>query len=224
MKKFLVTIAMLLTLGLSFQGVAAQVEAPEVDGMEFSEIDGLQTVYGRTYSVDFMAMMSSPEANLEEMDTAAMMRSISIQGYTFENEDQAKDFVETMKEEAEGGISEAEEMGEVEIKDLEAVDKDGMTMTMVMNMDDMNIAITMHIFADGNQVFMVSSTDTELEATGTSADAVAQYVVDAESESDEVAFNEDGTSTGGVFDRMPQVGDELVADLTAMDIEAYTGE
>lgn len=221
MKKFLLTITMLLTLGLSAQGVAAQVDAPEIEATDFSEVEGLQSAYSRTYSVDFAAMMSSPDA---EMDTSAMMRSISIQAYTFEDEDKAKDYVNDMKDQADDSLSEMEDVGEIEIKDMEAVDKDGLTMTLVMDMEDMSIAMTTHVFADGNTVFMVSSTDSDLETSGPGADAVAQYIVDNEAESDEVTFAEDGTSTGGVFDRMPKVGDEIVADLVAMDMEVYVAE
>lgn len=224
MKKILLTITMLLTLALSAQGVAAQVEAPEIESVDYSEIDGLQSVYSRAYTVDFMAMMSSPEANLEEMDMAAMMRNISIQGYTFESEDQAKAFLDTTKEEAEGGLTEAEDLGEVEMKDLEAVDKEGVTMTMVMDLEGESIAMTVHMFVDGNHLFMVISTDADLDASNSKADAVAQYVVDAEVQNEEVTFSEDGTSTGGVFDRMPEAGHELVADLTVMDMELYTGQ
>lgn len=224
MKKILLTITMLLTLALSAQGVAAQVEAPEIESVDYSEIDGLQSVYSRAYTVDFMAMMSSPDANLEEMDMAAMMRNISIQGYTFESEDQAKAFLDTTKEEAEGGLTEAEDLGEVEMKDLEAVDKEGVTMTMVMDLEGESIAMTVHMFVDGNHLFMVISTDSELDASNSKADAVAQYVVDAEVQNEEVTFSEDGTSTGGVFDRMPEAGHELVADLTVMDMELYTGQ
>lgn len=224
MKKILLTITMLLTLALSAQGVAAQVEAPEIESVDYSEIDGLQSVYSRAYTVDFMAMMSSPDANLEEMDMAAMMRNISIQGYTFESEDQAKAFLDTTKEEAEGGLTEAEDLGEVEMKDLEAVDKEGVTMTMVMDLEGESIAMTVHMFVDGNHLFMVISTDADLDASNSKADAVAQYVVDAEVQNEEVTFSEDGTSTGGVFDRMPEAGHELVADLTVMDMELYTGQ
>ena len=224
MKKILLTITMLLTLALSAQGVAAQVEAPEIESVDYSEIAGLQSAYSRAYTVDFMAMMSSPDANLEEMDMAAMMRNISIQGYTFESEDQAKAFLDTTKEEAEGGLTEAEDLGEVEMKDLEAVDKEGVTMTMVMDLEGESIAMTVHMFVDGNHLFMVISTDADLDASNSKADAVAQYVVDAEVQNEEVTFSEDGTSTGGVFDRMPEAGHELVADLTVMDMELYTGQ
>lgn len=222
MKKILLTITMLLTLALSAQGVAAQVEAPEIESVDYSEIDGLQSVYSRAYTVDFMAMMSSPDANLEEMDMAAMMRNISIQGYTFESEDQAKAFLDTTKEEAEGGLTEAEDLGEVEMKDLEAVDKEGVTMTMVMDLEGESIAMTVHMFVDGNHLFMVISTDSDLDASNSKADAVAQYVVDAEVQNEEVTFSEDGTSTGGVFDRMPTSDDEIVGDLTStMDTELH---
>lgn len=230
MKKLFLTLSLLLTLGLSTSGVSAQVAAPTLDDemLGFEEVEGLVSVYDRTFSMDMEAMLASPDADFASMDMSALMRSVSITAYTFESDDDAERFMDEMRDEANAGLEEMtetlEDGQEITITDIEVVDKDGMTMTMVMDMDDLSIAMTMHVFVDGNHVFLVSATDSELEASAQAADGLAQYVVDTEAGSDDVTFSEDGTSTGGVYDRMPQVGDELVGDFVATDYELYVAE
>lgn len=222
MKKMLATLALLLTFGLSFSAVAAQdgVEAPDVDGMEM-EVEGAEYAYGRTYSVDFEALMSTPDVDMASLDTSAMMRSISIQGVQFDSEDNANKYIEDSKasiDEAMNGDEALEGMEDLTVSELEGFDKDGLLVTM--GMPDLEAGMVMIVFVDGDQVYQITSIDGSVEDAQTKAEEVTQYVIDAEIENEEVTFNADGTSTGGVFDRMPAAGDEIVGDLTGvMDME-----
>jgi hypothetical protein len=171
-------------------------------------------IYDRTYTVDFEAIMSSPSADMAEMDTAAYMRVVSITGMTFDSDDNAKAYLEEMRSQ----IDEAQEAGEMpegtELKDLEDFDKDGFIATL--NMEDMDVYSAILVFVDGNQVFMIVAIDVDVESAEAKVTDIAKYVVDAEVENDEVTFSEDGTSIGGVFDRMPEAGHELVSDLPSV--------
>ncbi len=215
MKKLLLTLTMLLTLGFSLQGVAAQtpagVDAPVGEAMQ---AEGLVSAYDRTYSVDFEAMMASPSADITEMDTAAFMRVVSITGMTFDSEDNAKAYLDEMKSQ----IDEAQEAGEMpegtEVNDLEGIDKDGFSATLVM--EDLGVYSTILVFVDGDQVFMIVALDTDTESAAKLATDVATYVVDNDVENEEVTFNADGTSTGGVYDRMPEAGSDMMGDLTSV--------
>jgi hypothetical protein len=115
-------------------------------------------------------------------------------------------------------IDEAQEAGEMpegtELKDLEDFDKDGFIATL--NMEDMDVYSAILVLVDGNQVFMIVAIDVDVESAEAKVTDIAKYVVDAEVENDEVTFSEDGTSTGGVFDRMPEAGHELVSDLPSV--------
>lgn len=159
-------------------------------------------------------MMASPSADMAEMDSAAMMRIVSITGMTFDSDDNAKAYVEDMKSQ----IDDAQESGEMpegtEVKDLEDFDKDGFIATM--SMEDLGVNSAILVFVDGDQVFMVVGIDADIESATTLVTDVAKYVADADVKDEEVSFNEDGTSTGGVFDRMPEAGSDLVGDLTSV--------
>lgn len=217
MKKLLLTLTMLLTLGFSLQGVAAQT--PDSSGAPMGEAmqaEGLESAYDRTYMVDFEALMASPSADMAAMDSAAMMRVVSVTGMTFDSDDNAKAYVEGMKSQ----IEDAQEAGEMpegtEIRELEDVDidKDGIIATL--SMEDMGVNSAIMVFVDGNQVFMIVAIDVDVESAEAKVTDIAKYVADADIENDEVTFNEDGTSTGGVFDRMPEAGSDLVGDLPSV--------
>ena len=215
MKKMLLTLTLLLTLGFSLQGVAAQTPADTGAPMgEAMQAEGLVSAYDRTYMVDFEAMMASPSADLADMDSAAMMRVVSITGMTFDSDDHAEAYLKDMKSQ----IDDAQEAGEMpegtEVKDLEDFDKDGFIATM--SMEDLGVNSAILVFVDGDQVFMVVGIDADIESATTLVTDVAKYVADAEVKDDKVTLNEDGTSTGGVFDRMPEAGSDLVGDLTSV--------
>lgn len=221
-KKLLLTLSLLLTLGLSASGVAAQVEAPNLDDVDpTADVEGIQSIYDRTFSVDFEALMASPEADFDNLDISAMMSVISIQGMTFDSEDNANAYLDQMRDELDASMEEDPSTFDgIEISDLDGFDVDGLQ--LIMDMADLEITASVVIFVDGNQVFQIMVMNSDLETAKASADAVTQFVIDAETETEEVTFNADGTSTGGVFDRMPTGDDEVVGDLTGvLDSEIF---
>lgn len=229
MKKLLITLSLLLTLSFASSGVAAQsdgVQAPDLEGMEASyDIEGLQSIHDRTFSVDIEAMLASPDADFESLDMSVMMNMITIQGVAFDNDDNAKAYIEDMKAQMEQAVEEgdAATFEEMEISDLEGFDVDGLRVDM--NMPDLEVAASMIVFNDGNHVFQIMVMNADVETAQTSAEDVTQFVLDAEVENEEVTFNDDGSSTGGVFDRMPTADDDVVGDLTGvMDSEIYVGD
>ena len=213
MKRLFLIFSLLLSMGASAVAVGAQtdgVEAPEIPEIE---IEGAETAFSRSYSVDFMALMDDPDYDPE--DTAAMMRSMSIQGIQFDSEDNANAYLQmnldAMDEAAE---SDPEALEGVEFSELEGFDADGIV--IAMDMPDVGIAMTMVLLVDGDQVFQISATDADLESTNATAESLVEFVLDNEVQDEEVTFNADGTSTGGVYDRMPAADHELVGDLTSV--------
>lgn len=229
MKKFLITITMLLTLGLSVQGVAAQVDAPEVTGTSFEDIEGLETGYGRAYTVDIQALMEDPDFDPEAMDPEEMSGNIGIQGFTFDSEDNAEAFVDDSRSQIEEGIDGDEMAGmegmEISVGDLEDIDKDGFYTEMSMTGEyEMHSAVI--VFVDGSTVFQISAMGATMEDSKAQAYDVANFVIDTEVENEDVTLNADGTSTGGVFDRMPAAGEEFLGELVPsmdMDLSDPTG-
>lgn len=225
MKKLMMTFSLLLTLGLSTTGVAAQngTPEPETNDIEYSEVEGLQSSYERTFFVDFDAVaLASPETDFEDLDMAEMMRLIGIEGLTFDSEDNASAYLQRAWGEFDSEAADNEEMMEgVEITELEGFGVDGMRMTM--QWPDLEVTTVVVILMDGNHVFQVMVVDTNPEAAESKIDEIIQFVLDADIENDEITFNMDGASTGGVFDRMPSSGDEIVGDLMDVwDTELFT--
>lgn len=228
MKKLLLTLSMVLTLGLSVAGVSAQsegVQAPDFDDLETElDVEGLRSVYSRTYSMDIEELMADPDFDFEEMDISAMIRSVSIQGMAFENDDAASAYLEEMKTELEATLEENPESLEgAEVSDLDSLDINGVRVSM--DMPEMEMFVTMSLFVTDSHVFQVSVIDTDADTAHSLTDGVIQYILDAEVESDDVTFSEDGTSTGGVYDRMPGTDNDLVADLTSLtDAEIFLAD
>ena len=63
---------------------------------------------------------------------------------------------------------------------------------------------------DGNWMFIVITLG---DATPGIGDDIAKFMVDAEPSDAEVVFAEDGTSTGGFFDMLPQDDDPVLEGL-----------
>ena len=213
MKRLFLVLSLLLGMVTSTVAVSAQVDGVEAPDVPEMEIEGVEFAYSRSYSVDFMAIMEDPEYDPE--DTSAMMRSMSIQGIQFESEDAANAYMDqNQKALDEAAAEDPEAMGGIAFSELEGFDVDGMIITM--DMPDIGIAMVMVVFADGDQVFQVSTTEADVDTAKAAAESLIEYIVDNDVQDEEITFNEDGTSTGGMFDRMPAADDELVGDLTTV--------
>lgn len=210
MKRILLTLTLLLAFGAS--GAAAQ---------DLTEVAGLESSYGRIYSDGSSNSSEAVAVSAEEgstpssdgMEGEAEYKGVEIIGVTFDSEDSAKAFLEEMRTGIDETAASADESANAEVKDLE-IDSDGFFAVMhVENTGENAVAL----FVDGNTLFLVDVTHPDRdEATKITNDVVA-YIVDAEAGDDEVTLNTDGTSTGGVFDRMPASGDDAVGGLEIVE-------
>ncbi|MCO5218186.1 MAG: hypothetical protein M9909_05020 [Thermomicrobiales bacterium] len=208
-KTFTLVLALLLTLGLSVQSVAAQLDTDATE-LDPKDVPGLIAGYSRTYAPDIEALMATPSADL--LDLSAYMRNVSIMTYVFESDDTASDFFDMMKDQMTDELSApSPELGQAEVSEVTGIDKDAMQVTV--DMGDLGVGLTILMFIDGDTVFAIMAMDATVDDATAMAIDIANYLIDAEVQDDEVTFNEDGTSIGGVFDRMPASGDEIVGGL-----------
>ncbi len=208
-KTFTLVLALLLTLGLSVQSVAAQFDSDATE-LDPKDVPGLIAGYSRTYAPDIEALMATPSADL--LDLSAYMRNVSIMTYVFESDDTASDFFDMMKDQMTDELSApSPELGQSEMSEVTEIDKDAMQVTV--DMGDLGVGLTILMFIDGDTVFAIMAMDATVDDATAMAIDIANYLIDTEVQDDEVTFNEDGTSTGGVFDRMPASGDEIVGGL-----------
>lgn len=205
MKKLLISVAMVLMLGLNAQGSMAQ---------SFDGFEGVETVYSRDYTStsstaaapNTASATASPSTNLE---STADRRSAEILGITFSSEDDAKAFVDNLRIGIEESAADSPAEADAEVKDLE---QDAYGFFAVASFEDSGVNAII-LMADGNQAFIIDVTVPDRDESIDLVNGLADYVLDNESENEEVSFNEDGTSTGGVFDRMPAADHELVRDM-----------
>ncbi|MCO5227686.1 MAG: hypothetical protein M9934_05305 [Thermomicrobiales bacterium] len=208
-KTFTLVLALLLTLGLSVQSAAAQLDTDATE-LDPKDVPGLIAGYSRTYAPDIEALMATPSADL--LDLSAYMRNVSIMTYVFESDDTASDFFDMMKDQMTDELSApSPELGQAEMSEVTEIDRDAMQVTV--DMGDLGVGLTILMFIDGDTVFAIMAMDTTVDDATAMAIDIANYLIDTEVQDDEVTFNEDGTSTGGVFDRMPASGDEIVGGL-----------
>lgn len=194
-KKLTALFALVFALGLAVMPAAAQ-DINMDDASEF----GLEGGYLRIYTVD--PAMATPTTDVLGVMTA---------GFEFDSADSAETAFEDFSCGFAGGF-----MGAEDAADCEGLTDAGFTVSDVEGMGDQAIEITgeadiagptpvtlLSIQSD-NYLFMVITLGSDEPG---SSDALGKFLADAEPVDTEVEFSEDGTSTGGFFDLLPQEGD-----------------
>ncbi len=189
------------------EGASAQASSEQLD------IDGLVSAYARRYEIDVDAMLEDPPTDMSQV-----YRSVAIEGYTFESESAAQTYLDEIEAQVIEEEKAADKEYAVTVDELDPAELNGFiyTSNFFTYMDDLVMGLTAVVFVDGNQLYMVWVRDANVETSTRLAMDIALVVSEAEIKTDEVIFSEDGTSSGGVFDRMPAVGDEFVEDLTTV--------
>lgn len=222
MKRLILTISMLLVMGMSANGLAAQ---------ELDDAEGLESAYGRNYSngSDYSVSAPSSSSSASSSTTPAAMESepaytgIEVIGLTFDSDENAENFLEVMRADIQDSVDSGEGPEDTEFKDIDELDVDKDGFVVIGTVENTGVNATA-LFVDGNQVFLVDVVDPDKETATTLITDVSKFVADADVESDEVSLNEDGSSTGGVFDRMPTADDDLVGDLIPADYKLFPEE
>ncbi len=221
-RKLTLLLSLVLAMGFAVSTTAAAQDVPA----SADDIEGLESGYARMYMPDFAAMIESvgtPGAEMTIDENGVML--IMISGFTFDSEDNASKAVDLFSEGMTGETSGLEGMESSEIDDLG--DKN-----LLINgeTDEAGepMATNMLLVQDGTSMYMISVTGGELDAGTQQVQDIAQHMIDGEIETEEVTFSEDGTSTGGVFDLMPNIEEdaELLSNLapsTDMDMMGAGG-
>jgi hypothetical protein len=210
----------LLMLGFTLlggPGVGAQDSSPEAP-FDPKELDGFQYGAMRYYTFDYSAMMEQMGTPGAEMEMPTGLMGIGSAILEFEEDGQAKDAFNQLKDDQEltgDEVLEGAEEVETDLGD-EAVMFSGTEDIEGMAMDS-----TFALVQDGNYVYFVFATGSEVDVEGTVTE-FTNTLIDNDG-SGEGEFNEDGTSTGGLWDKFPAADDDLVAGLIASDEELTQG-
>lgn len=202
----------LLLLGFTLlggTGVGAQ-ETGE-SSLQPEELEGFEYGAMRSYTPDFSAMMASPGADME-MPTGLM--GLGAMVFQFDDNDHAEDAYNTLKDDealTSELITEGSEEIEVDLGD-NAVGYKGSE-----DMEGMSMETTFVLVQDGKFVYFIYAAGTEVDVQAVTED-LASHMIDTDGEG-EGEYSEDGTSTGGVWDKFPKADDDLVEGLIASDDE-----
>lgn len=195
-KRIALLLSLVFALAVS-SGAGAQDSTPTLDP---GDVEGLESGYARMYIADIEAMMATPGA-MEEMSLDDMALSGMAAVFTFEDEGAAEDAFDLFGDQFAQGFMEGSgtEAEKTEIDDLgnQAIEYLGET-----EVDEETTSPTsMILVQDGEHIFIAMI----LGGAEVSDDtrAFAEHLLDGEISDDEVVFNEDGSSTGGVYDIMP---------------------
>lgn len=197
-KRIALLLSLIFMLAVS-SAAGAQESTPTLNP---EDVEGLQTGYARAYIADIEALMATPEA-LENLSLDDLALSGLTAVFTFEDEDAASNaFGDFSEQFAEGFMegSETEVTDEpTEIDDLgdQAIEYIGET-----EVDEETTApASMILVQDGEYIYiaMILGGNDVSENTR----ALAEHLLEGEIGDAEVEFNEDGSSTGGAYDVMP---------------------
>lgn len=202
-RKFAALFALILTLGLA----AAPVAAQDVDSDALEDV-GMQSGFLRMYLAD--------PATSENPD----MLGVMVVGLEFEDADSLDNGFEDFTCGFAGGF-----LGTADALDCEGLVDAGFEVADVEGMGDQAIEVTGEADVNGptpttmlalqadNHLFIVINLGDD---TPGSADAFGTFLADAEPVDTDVVFSDNGTSTGGFFDMLPQEGDPLLEGLIPM--------
>lgn len=212
-----------LTLGRSGAGATAQdpsMAAP----FEFGELKGARQAVSRTYTVDFSGMMDSigtPEPNGELGEVPELSGVVSLAGVIgqFDSSDNASAAVDRVDEETKASLEgqpDAPTLNEVEV-DLGQKSK---AYTATQEIEGQMLNLSVIIVQQDEFLYFVVGGAIDADAQEMSSSFV-QAMIDNEAGDGQPQVKEDGTSTGGLWDKFPKADDQLVANLVAFDEQLY---
>ena len=187
-RTFIVPVLLALTLLTGATTVATAQEEPTLADMDLA---GLQKMYGRAFAADMMAMMdpASPEA----MPSGWWLLTTLV--LEFDSEDAARAGLETIVSTSVAGDGASLEQVELDL--------DNLNYTALRAEDEMT-SMLMVTAQDGPYVYAAVGI-TFREDPEPLVEAVITAMRDTDTSDDAEMFREDGTSTGGLWAKLPAV-------------------
>lgn len=199
------------------------------DALQIKDLPGVQTAVSRTYTLDFEALFAADGTPTPEA-TGTQLFALGGSIIQFGSDDDAKAAYATVLDEVQkqsdagAGTPEAVAFDKIDLGGDLGDERTGLRMTGDETGGIAGGDIVALVVRDGSLIYLI----TGIADTGDPSDAVvafAKSVMDAKSGGDEVTFNEDGTSSGGLWDKFPKTDDPVVAGLpSAMDTDLMADE
>lgn len=218
LKKFTLLLSLVLSLAFTSTAVVAQ----DVPALDPSEIEGLDSAYGRMYMVDVDTMMATPGA-AEAVLAGETPLSGMASAFIFADEGAAEDAMGDFADQFAQSFLEGAEV-EAEETELDGVGDEAVIYTGTTEVDSTTTADTALIIARDGETIFVSFIIGGADVEGMTED-LTQHLIDGEAGEDEVVLDEEGASTGGIFEAFPGIDDaDLVGGMIPfMDIDFLEG-
>lgn len=195
-------------------GVGAQ-DGMEAEGPQVEDLEGIQNGVARYYTMDYTAMMESMSTPGAEMTMPEGIVTLGGMILEFDDDGHAEDAMNTLNDQVnseDGGMfgegTEAEDvdldLGDNSKSYKGSEDIDGQAMDFVVT-----------IVQKDNYLYFVITGGSNIDAEQVTKD-FANTLIDNDG-SGEGEFKEDGTSTGGLWDKFPGADDEQIAGLLPSD-------
>ncbi len=214
--RLLAGFAMAALLGLSLIAPAAAQDA-DTETLGLEEIDGMQRLVARYYSVDLEAMLDSmgtPGAGGEDALDLWSAQFASAGVFQFESDETAESGFDVLYEELRTGLVEPGDTPELQIEEYEVDDlgDEARALDTVVDEEGRPLHLTALFVRDGQHIFYLIGSSAREEGAQTVL-VLARSMVDAEPGDGEESFAEDGTSTGGIWDLLPAAGHEALGEM-----------
>lgn len=226
MKVRLLTLVALLALVGSVIGsgpIAASAQGtPEESDFDVKDLAGVQEGVSRTYSGDLSAFFSSaaeaastPGAELGTPDVSALgLFSLNGAILRFDNTDNAKDAFGTFSNKV---VESASTEGGFELKDEDTDGFSDNTKAYSAAVEEEGISSTVFVIITQEDEFIYLTTGISFSPeAGEVKDSTVNFtkaLVDGKAGDGEGELKEDGTSTGGLWDKFPAADDEVLQGL-----------
>ena len=215
----LLLIAMFSLAGTRIESAMAQDDSEEPTSAfdDLTQLEGLENAVARAYTIDFEAIMAewTPES-ADEFAFPEGIISLSVLVLQFESSDDAEAAFDLAQEE----IPKSDEEMALEETELDGLPDDAVAYTAIAEDETFGNTVTSAIVDKQDEYLLVSfalSIGEDDSVTEQLVD-ISNYLADEDAgDADDAEFNEDGTSEGGLWDKIPAADDDLVEGLIASD-------
>jgi hypothetical protein len=211
MTRVLRSAALLLLALLTATSAAAQTPATADDTFALQRLDGIQSAVSRTYTFDISSLadrVTTPNANLEMPSGTVIAIGIIAE---FDTPEHAAAAVSAIGDASFAGREEQGISLELESSPVDDLGDGGIRHSGSGAMSEGEEGISTYVIQDGNWLYIaiVSSNDETRDAT---ARGLIEFALEHDVSPDEPLFRSDGTSEGGLWDKLPSADDTQADD------------
>ncbi len=217
--KMPVMLAMLLLALSLFAGTGVDAQDATPDVLQPDDLEGLQHSVVRAYTIDYSTMFETAATPGAEMQMSAGIYVLGATILEFDNAGNAESALFKLADETEAQDEmNRNEGAEVSDLDLDLGDNN-VSYTSVEDVEGVETETVVSLVQGGNYVYFLvaGGNDTDVQRT------VVEFatVLIENDGGGEGEFNEDGTSSGGLWEKFPAADDALFAGLVPYDQVLY---